>query len=459
MDLNTNLTPQLEDAVRLIDRWLAYRVYANRLPGLSIGIIHQDKVLLSKGYGYADLERKQEASDITCYRIASFSKIFTAIAIMQLFERGKLHLDERVQHYLPWCVAEQQAEIKHITIRQLLSHTSGLDRDGDTSHWDDYRFPDLARIQQHFKRGALIYSPTEQWKYSNYGYTLLGEIVKAVSGMTYEEYVIENIVKPLGLTHTAPILSENITARLALGYSRDLPEQARQPFPLIETNIMASATGFSSNVVDFCQFMMAQLDGDTRLLKDETRREMRLIQWLREGGESDWCLGYETWKINGQRIYGHGGSFQGYRSRFGIDTERGIGVVVFANAMDAPSATLANGVLHVIDDVITHYAEYDKLAQAQPLEQAQRYEGYFRSIWGDTATASINGGLVFYTPGADIPPNDFHRLEHEQGEQFIIKSGDTFGNIGERARFEFDDEGQVRKLWIGPDYNERLDMH
>ena len=346
---------QLENATKLIDRWLAYKVYTERLPGLSTGVVYKDRVIFSKGYGYANVETQIKASDTTCYRIASFSKIFTAVAVMQLFEQGKLHLDDRVQRYLPWFTSERDTQTSRITIRQLLTHTAGLDRDGDTPHWTSFSFPSLIAIQQHVATGAMIYRPAEQWKYSNLGYTILGEVIKAVSGVSYEDYVNEHIVRRLGLFHTAPTLTDNILQILATAYSRDIPGQERAGFPLIETHAMASATGFSSNVLDLCRFMMAQFQGDTKLLADESKREMRRIQWLRDGFDSDWCLGFQTWKINDRRMYGHGGSFQGFKSRFGIDVEREIGLVMLANAIDAPSYDLANSALQIIDYVINHF--------------------------------------------------------------------------------------------------------
>jgi hypothetical protein len=201
--------------------------------------------------------------------------------------------------------------------------------------------------------------------------------------------------------------------------------------------------------------MMAHLDGDTRLLKDETRREMRRIQWLREDSNTDWCLGYETWKIKAQRLYGHGGSYQGYRSRFGIDPQRGLGLVIFVNAMDASAKALADGAFHILDEVITHYDEYGTLATSL---SSERYEGYFRSIWGDLATSLINGGPVFYNPALDRPSSDFSRLKYLQDDTFTIVSGDSFGNVGELARFEIDEQSSPRSFSVGPERNTRLTL-
>jgi len=180
---------QVTGACRLIDRWLAYNVAMERIPGLSVGIVYQQQVVFQRGYGYADLAGETKASATTCYRIASFSKVFTTIAILQLVEQGLLQLDERAQHYLPWLQSTHDDRVAQITIRQLLTHTSGLKRDGETTHWVDFRFPALEEIQQQVAASPMAYTPAITWKYSNFGYTLLGEIIRVVSGQAYETYV------------------------------------------------------------------------------------------------------------------------------------------------------------------------------------------------------------------------------------------------------------------------------
>src|SRR5437588_11963381 len=117
-----DFTKQLDNATKLIDRWLAYKVYTGRVPGLSIGVVYKNSVVFSKGYGYANVEKQIKASETTCYRIASFSKIFTAVAVMKLFAQGKLHLDDRVQLYLPWFTSDHDTQTSVNNIRQLLRH-------------------------------------------------------------------------------------------------------------------------------------------------------------------------------------------------------------------------------------------------------------------------------------------------------------------------------------------------
>lgn len=449
-----DLSKQLADACRLIDRWLAYKVKMERLPGLSAGVVSQQEIIFQQGYGYADIEAQQKTELTTCYRVASFSKIFTAIAVLQLFEQGLLSLDDSIQRYLPWLENSSDRRVAAITIRQLLTHTSGLERDGNTPHWVEMHFPTLTEIQQHIAEGAMAYAPAEKWKYSNFGYTLLGEIIGAVSGQSYEAYVEQNILQRLALTSTAPALNETLLQHLAVGYGRDIPGQARARLPHIDTRVMASATGFSSNIADLCRFIMAQFEGDLTLLKDETKREMRRVQWLREGYTSDWCLGLQTWKVDDRRVYGHGGSFQGYQARFSFDPERQTGVVVFINAIDGPATTIADNLVQVINSVIAHFDEFGK--PENQVQDAHKYEGRYRNIWGDTDITAVNGSLIMYNSGPASPTLDYYQMQQRDDGNFILVSGNSIGQLGERVRFEFDDQGDVKRAIVGANPAEKI---
>ena len=137
----------LNDGVAYVDRWLAYQQERREVPGIVVAIRWKDQLLLSKGYGYADLERHVPMTPQHIFRIASHSKTFTATAIMQLVEQGKLRLDDRVASYVPWM--EQQPGLGQVTIRQVLNHTSGIVRDGhDAEYWGLERaFPDDAALR------------------------------------------------------------------------------------------------------------------------------------------------------------------------------------------------------------------------------------------------------------------------------------------------------------------------
>ncbi len=448
-----DFTRALQHTIAVIDRWLSYVAYADpRVPGLSAAIVYKDQIIFHKGYGYADIAQKTPVTDLTCYRIASISKIFTTIAILQLVEEGKVALDARVRDYLPWFTSSHDQNLHFITLRQLLTHTSGLERDGDTPHWADFHFPTFSSIRQHIEAGATVFPPLEQWKYSNYGFTLLGEVIKQVSRMSYEAYVTRNIVERLNLSHTAPVLTDTITSQLATGYGRSLPHREKEPFPTIETNVMASATGFSSNVLDLCQFMQAQFDGNTLLLRDETKRDMRRLQWLREDTASSWSLGLETWRVNGRRLYGHGGSFPGYKSRFAFDPECSIGIVVLTNAIDA----LASDILNSIWECLHYFIKHDDIfAAASADENLPACVGTFRSIWNDVELVAIADYLLYYTLETGSPAKSIRPLRYEQNGQYRIISDDGFGHLGETLHFECESD-RVNTIYIGSNPFQRL---
>ena len=434
----------ITDAASLIDRWLAYKTEMGRIPGLSVGIVYKNQIILHQTYGYANLEERIPTSKETGYRIASFSKTFSAIAAMQLAEQGKLNLDVPVSTYVPWFTNPNDPRVTHISLRQLLSHTSGLDRDGAAGQWVTLEFPELPVIQQHVSEGAMVFDPATQWKYSNFGYTIVGQVIEAVSGEVYNEYVTKHIIEPLGLRHTAPDLNAKAEQELAVGYSRDIPGQPRERFPQISTSVMASATGFLSSVPDLLRYIQAQFPGDTTLLSEESKREMRRIQWLREGLEADQCLGFATWKVKDWRVYGHGGGFQGFITRFAFDPDRQIGIAVLTNAIDGPALTLANGALSVINKFIV---DYDELTKAElAVEHPERFINTYRNIWRDDQIARIGQSLLRYDPAADVPLEFVEQLRLNADGSFTVMSGDTYGAYGEKIHFTFDEAGNAQTL-------------
>jgi CubicO group peptidase (beta-lactamase class C family) len=452
-----DFTRSLQQTIPVIDRWLDYNVATDpRLPGLSVGIVYKDQVLFSKGYGYANRAEHIPAREDTCYRIASISKIFTTIALLQLIEQGKTSLDARVQEHLPWFTSSHDANLHTITLRQLLTHLSGLDRDGETLQWIDFQFPALAEIQQHIQAGgATVFRPQERWKYSNYAFTILGEVIKQLAGLSYEDYVTRNIVERLGLELTAPTLTAPIRQHLGVGYSRNIEQREREPFPAIETNAMASATGFSSTVVDLCRFISAQFPGNTTLLSDQVKQEMRTIQSPKSEVSPAWGLGLESWEVDERRLYGHSGGFPGYISRFGFDPERSVGVVVLANAIDAPSSALVNGIWECF-----HYfvKQEEALPAAEPAgEKLTDCAGTFRNIWEDVEVVALGDRLVFYSPDQESPAKSLYRLRYESECQYRIVSGNGFGHVGELARFVRQGDA-VNRLFIGPNPFERVPL-
>ncbi|MHA2185925.1 MAG: serine hydrolase domain-containing protein, partial [Promethearchaeota archaeon] len=189
----------IQSSLHLIDSWLDYQVYIKEIPGLAVGIAVEDELIFKKEYGYANLEKREKLTDQHLFRIASHSKLFTATAIMMLYHEGKLSIDDKVSKYIPWIRSTNNKQLEHIRIQHLLTHSSGITRDGNTTHWFNNKFPTLEEIKSQFHEKFTFYEPSEIIKYSNFGYTLLGQIIEKVSGQSYSDFIQKRILSPLGM--------------------------------------------------------------------------------------------------------------------------------------------------------------------------------------------------------------------------------------------------------------------
>ena len=201
---------EIEQTTKILDAWLPWKIQYDHIPGLAVGIVYKNNLIYKKGFGYANIKLKTRMTPETCFRIASISKTFTAVAIMQLVEQNKINLDDKVEKYLPWFkVKNGKLTSSNITIRQLLSHTAGVFRDGVTPHWENDIFPDIKLLKQSVSSKSLVYENLTKFKYSNFGYALLGEVIKEVSGLEYNAYVTKNIINEIGMNHSFPDYAKN----------------------------------------------------------------------------------------------------------------------------------------------------------------------------------------------------------------------------------------------------------
>ncbi|HET9000499.1 MAG TPA: serine hydrolase domain-containing protein [bacterium] len=435
----------LQDALRVVAAWLDYKRTYHRIPALSVGVVHGNDMVFRAAYGYADEAARRKPTDRTCYRVASISKTFTATAVMQLVERGLVRLDERADYYVPWFKSRRGGSLDAITVRHLLSHGAGVERDG-SDHWTTDRFPTLEQLKARVRDGVAVFPPLERWKYSNLGYAVLGQVVAAAGGRSYEDCVRAGILEPLGLTHSGFDLTPKIIQSLALGYGREGPGRGRAPFTHPDTNVWRAAAGMVSNVVDLCAFMSAQFPGSGRLLSDLSKREMRRPQWQRAG--EGYGLGYHIWTVDCTPIVGHGGGFQGFKTAIGMDTERKIGVAVLTNAIDGPAQPLMIGIFQTIYDCL---GRVDSRASSSATSAALlRYEGRYTNRWGELEIVRVGNRLVGFEPRSDRPLRDVDELERRGPGRFRIVAGAGIGSIGEAVTFQLDARGVPRRLRWGP---------
>ncbi|HUX14153.1 MAG TPA: serine hydrolase domain-containing protein, partial [Spirochaetia bacterium] len=285
--------PHVKEALNLIDIWIEAEVAYERYPGFSMAIAHDQDIIWSNGYGFANIEDKLPTRPDTIYSICSISKLFTAISIMQLRDDGKLQLDDPVSKYLPWFeIKKVDPDAPPITIRSILRHSSGLPRESEQPYeiGSYVPWPDRADMIEKLPEQVTLYPPDTYFQYSNLGISLLGEIVAAVSGQTYEEYVTSHILKPIGMSATTPFLPEDkYGLQMAIGYSRWPREGGRERLAFFSAKGFTPAAGLASTAVDLAKFASWQfraLDNrDKTVLSGYTLKEMQRVNWVDQDGK------------------------------------------------------------------------------------------------------------------------------------------------------------------------------
>jgi CubicO group peptidase (beta-lactamase class C family) len=336
------------------------------------------KEILKKGYGYADIKKKSAVDpDTTMFRLASISKLFTWVSVMQLVEQGKLDLDADVNKYLDFQI--KPAFDKPVTLRNLMTHTGGFE---EVVH--DILFVDPKRA--HTLRDFLIanqprrmYPPGEIPAYSNYGVGLGGYIVERASAEPFEQYVSEHIFQPLGMKHSS--FNEPMTAELAPYLSDGYRATSEKPAIGFEIFNPAPAGGVSSAAGDMERFALALLNGGEldghRILKTETRDAM----WTRQFGTSDslppLCMGfYETWR-NNLRFIGHDGDLVAFHSMFLLEPTQKLVVFVSYNSAGSAGRNRAELLDGFADRYFPAYAA--PAFQTIPADQVKDITGNFQS--------------------------------------------------------------------------------
>jgi CubicO group peptidase (beta-lactamase class C family) len=419
-------------AAPYLDSWLGFRQRLLRVPGAQAALAVDGEVVLSTAHGFADVENQVALTRDHLFRVASHSKMFTATSILQLAESGKLRLDDPIAAQLSWL---EGSDVAGRTLRELLSHGSGIIRDGfDSNQWQLAQpFLDHEGLRRVALDDAAVLNTNERFKYSNITYSLLGEVVAAVSGIPYNDYVSRNVVDRLGLTNTAPELLPERADDYALGYSALGYADHRLPIDHVDTAAMSAATGFTSTAADLVRFVSAQRFGDDRLLTDDSKRRMQHAEWPTGGKDRWYGLGLEIEETDGHRTVGHGGGYPGHITGTRVDPVSGVAVSILTNAIDGPARGLVAGALALID-----LAAADPAAGERVDATAERFCGRFANLWGVTDVVRLGDRLVAISPEADAPAEDVARLVVAADDRLIVNTDNGFGGPGEAMVYSFD---------------------
>ncbi|MEM1529534.1 MAG: serine hydrolase [Desulfurococcaceae archaeon] len=330
-----------------LEKFILERISKYRMPGLSIALLKNDEIVYAKGFGFKDVEFSQPPTPYTNYCVGSVTKAFTALAVMQLYEKGLLSVDDPVNRYVSTIKAG------NITIHHLLTHTSGIPALGYAEAlinsyyglggiWLPISAPDSILAFMEGYEDWILFKPSERWFYLNEGYVMLGKIIEKVTGLKYEEYVKRNLLDKIGMDKSYFTREEYLKDT-----DRATPYNVSQDGKLIKVEPIFGISadgGLFSNAVDLLKFAKAMIGrgryGDTQLVGSKLIELMETphVKLPYESPTSRY-YGYGLTihdDFQGRKLVGHSGSVLVYTAYLGYIPDEGVAVTVLSNSSGYP---------------------------------------------------------------------------------------------------------------------------
>jgi serine beta-lactamase-like protein LACTB len=390
-------------AVKQLERLIAHEVADKKLPALSIALVDDQTIIWAAGFGFADPKTRKPATAETVYRVGSVSKLFTDLAIMQQVEKGELDLDAPVSRYLPDFKPDNPFN-KSITLRQLMTHRSGLVRESPVGHYFDPTTPALSETVASLNRTKLVYPPEERIKYSNAAIATVGRVLEVTQKKPFVEHLTKALLEPLGMNHSSfgptPELQKELAKAVMWSYhGREFPA------PTWELG-MPPAGSMYTTVLDLARFQSVLFKGGEgpkgRILKPETIEAMYKPQFARKDEKSGFGIGFSVRQWQGKRRIGHGGAVYGFATDLSFLPDEKLGVIVVA------SRDVANAVTTHIADValesmlaVKNKKPLPEIEMSEPLEprEAQQLAGKYTCGNKTLDIEEMNGrALAWMTP-------------------------------------------------------------
>jgi CubicO group peptidase (beta-lactamase class C family) len=307
-----------------------------RVPSVVGAVVRSGEVVWADAVGLADAEQGDAATPDHQYRIGSITKTFTAVGVMQLREAGKLDLEDRLDAHL-----EVPAR-GDLTLRRMLAHGSGLQREIPGDLWETLEFPQsTAELLATLEQAEAVLAPGERWHYSNLAFILLGEVVARISGIPYEDYVEQRILQPLGLTRTG--FSPEPPTAIAYSVEPYSDVLRREPMLVERKGGIAAAGQMWSTVGDLCRWASFLADPDAAVLAPESIELMTSVQTMADPYR--WSLAWGVGLMlarKGDRVYcGHDGGMPGFVANVLVSRDERLGAAVLANGENVDPGELS----------------------------------------------------------------------------------------------------------------------
>ncbi len=312
---------------RIADDWRA----GVHVPGLSAAVVQGDQVVWAQGFGAADVEQATPVRPESVFRIASISKPITAVAVMQLVERGLVSLEDPIQKYVPSFPRKALGEVR---VRHLLTHTSGVRHYRGSEFSLAESFPTLDAAIGIFRNDPLLFVPGERYLYSTYGYNLLQGVVESASGRSFDEFLRSAIFGPAGMTSTYLERPQEIIRFRARQYVRGGAPLTWLNAPYVNLSAKWAGGGLISTASDIARFDIALNQG--KLLRPETLERMYISGRLNNGAATGYGLGWMVSQQGARQIVAHSGGAMGGTTFLLREPKARTASVVFVNLDNVP---------------------------------------------------------------------------------------------------------------------------
>ncbi|HUP90560.1 MAG TPA: serine hydrolase domain-containing protein [Longimicrobiales bacterium] len=327
-----------------VDTYVKAEMQKRSIPGLSLAVVRNGKVIKATGYGLANVEHSVPAKAETVYQTGSVGKQFTATLIMMLVEEGKLSLDDPIGKYI-----NDAPEIwKPITIRHLLSHTAGVSNSlyNQINMRQDYTEDQLLKKIESI---PLDFQPGEKWNYSNPGYVTLGILIHKITGKFYVDMLHDRIFTPLGMSTARLINEADIIPNRAAGYRLVKGQLKNQDWVAPQVNTTADGSLYMT-VLDLAKWDAALYT--ERLLRRASFDRMWTPVTLANGKQEPYGFGWRTTAVNGHRLIEHGGAWQGFTSYIARYVDDTLTVIVLTNLSGADPGSIAHNVAELYEPAL-----------------------------------------------------------------------------------------------------------
>jgi CubicO group peptidase (beta-lactamase class C family) len=465
--ISANLFAQ-QDRLEKIDSYIKQAINDWKMPGFAVAIVKNDSVIFSKGYGVRNIEKNEPVNENTNFMIASCSKAFTTASIARLVDQGKLKWDDPVIKYLPYFHMFDPWVTKEMTIRDLVTHRSGLATFSGDILWlgSTYDKDEVIRRSQYLKPTTSFRS---RYGYQNIMFSVAGEVIKVVSDTNWHSYVKHNFFEPLGMERSNTSIKEmKEKGNNAWPHrTKDGNVVPHSDYYSIET--VAPAGAINSNVIDMAQWIRLQLNkgkyGDIRIFSERQSNEM----WSNNMflGNSNYGLGWFIAYNNGKRVLNHGGGMPGMISDVTIIPEEKFGMAILSNYETGMVNAIRNYIMDIMMNVEPkdynktslesfkrRFENFEKenkrreeirVKNTKPSLPLEKYCGIYEDKMYGKAEVNLKDGKLFLQ---FIPSPTFRgELKHYHFDQFYVDWEDEFLTRG-WIKFDMNLNGEIKQFAI-----------